>query len=57
MWDWNHSGPRLVKEVNKFGTSKGINIFPFDKPIPYEWISMIATFRVKELIEKIKKKK
>ncbi len=45
------------KELKNFETSKGTIKFLLDKPIPYELISKITEFRVKENKEKIKQKK
>jgi uncharacterized protein YdhG (YjbR/CyaY superfamily) len=48
---------KFQKELKEFETSKGTIKFPLDKPIPYELISKITIFRVKENTEKINKKK
>jgi uncharacterized protein YdhG (YjbR/CyaY superfamily) len=48
---------KFQKELKDFETSKGTIKFPLDKPIPYELISKITIFRVKENTEKINKKK
>jgi len=45
------------KELEVYETSKGTVRFPIGKPIPYELISKITKFRVKEVIEKGKKRK
>ncbi len=45
------------KELEGYETSKGTVRFPIGKPIPYELISKITKFRVKEVIEKGKKRK
>ncbi len=48
---------KFKKELEEYETSKGTVRFPLGKPIPYELISKITKFRVKEIIEKGKKKK
>ena len=48
---------KFKKELEDYETSKGTIRFPIGKPIPYELISKITKFRVKEVIEKGKKKK
>ena len=45
------------KELEVYETSKGTVRFPIGKPIPYELISKITRFRVKDVIEKGKKRK
>jgi uncharacterized protein YdhG (YjbR/CyaY superfamily) len=43
------SGIEMFKsELSEFNTSKGAVQFPYNKPIPYEVISKIVKFRVKE---------
>ena len=39
---------KFKKELSKYDGAKGSVQFPLDKPIPYDLISKIATFRVKE---------
>jgi uncharacterized protein YdhG (YjbR/CyaY superfamily) len=49
----------LLKSRNELATyqgPKGSLIFPLDKPIPYDLISIIVTFRVKENFEKAAEK-
>ena len=48
---------KFRKELESFETSKGTVRFPIGKPIPYELISKITKFRVKEVIQKGKKRK
>ncbi len=48
---------KFKKELKAYETSKGTVRFPIGKPIPYELISKITKFRVKEVIEKAKKRK
>ena len=48
---------KFKKELEVYETSKGTVRFPIGKPIPYELISKITKFRVKEGIEKGKKTK
>ncbi len=48
---------KFKKELEGYETSKGTIRFPLEKPIPYGLISKITKFRVKEVIEKGKKKK
>ena len=49
------------KELSAYKGAKGSVKFPLDKPIPFDLISKIVTFRVKENLEraeaKVKKKK
>ena len=49
------------KELSAYESAKGSVKFPLDKPIPFDLISKIVTFRVKENLEraevKVKKKK
>jgi uncharacterized protein YdhG (YjbR/CyaY superfamily) len=44
-------------EMEPYHTSKGTLRFPLDKPIPYDLISRIVTFRVSENLEKAKGKR
>ncbi len=48
---------KFQKELKVYGTSKGTIKFPLDKPMPYALISRITKFRVKENLEKAKRKK
>jgi uncharacterized protein YdhG (YjbR/CyaY superfamily) len=51
------SGIKAFKEeLSVFEGGKGSVRFPFDKPIPYDLISRIVKFRVKENLEKTKQK-
>lgn len=45
------------KEIDQFKNSKGAVQFPIDKPLPYDLITKIVKFRVKENIEKANAKK
>jgi len=49
------------KELSAYESAKGSVKFPIDKPIPFDLINKIMTFRVKENLEraeaKLKKKK
>lgn len=45
------------KELSVYETAKGSVKFPLDQPIPYELITKIVKFRVKENLEKTKTKK
>jgi len=50
------SGIEVFKEaVSHYATGKGTLQFPLDKPIPYDLIEKIVTFRAKENLEKKKK--
>lgn len=40
------------KELSKYVTSKGAIQFPIDEPLPYDLISRIVKYRVKENLEK-----
>lgn len=44
------------KEISKYKNGKGSIQFPLDEPIPYTLIKKIVQFRLKENLEKIKKK-
>ena len=44
-------------ELKNYETAKGTIKFPIDKPIPFELISNIVKFRVRETIERQKKTK
>ncbi len=46
----------FIDELKNYGISKGTIRFPLDKPIPYELITKITEFRVKEVNEKRRKK-
>ncbi len=45
------------KELSPYKTSKGTVQFPLNKPLPLSLITKIVRFRVKENLEKAKKKK
>lgn len=45
------------KELSIYEGAKGSIKFPFDRPLPIKLISKIVKFRVKENMEKVKKKK
>ncbi len=47
----------FIKELSEYEGSKGTIKFPIDKPIPFDLISKIAKFRVKENLEEAKVKK
>ena len=44
------------EELSQYKSGKGSVQFPFNKPIPYDLITKIVKFRVKENLEKAKKK-
>jgi uncharacterized protein YdhG (YjbR/CyaY superfamily) len=44
------------EELSKYKSGKGSVQFPLDQPMPFELITRIVKFRVKENIEKAKKK-
>ncbi|MCC9016325.1 iron chaperone [Flavobacterium lipolyticum] len=44
------------EELSKYKSGKGSVQFPLNQPIPYDLITEIVKFRVKENLEKIKKK-
>jgi uncharacterized protein YdhG (YjbR/CyaY superfamily) len=48
---------KFKKEVASYKAAKGSIQFPLDRPIPYDLITKIAKFRVKENLAKAKKKK
>jgi len=47
---------KFKKELSVYKGAKGSVQFPLDQPIPYELISKIVKFRVKENLEKAKAK-
>lgn len=47
---------KFKKELSKYEGAKGSVQFPLDQPIPYDLISKITKFRVKEQLAKVKKK-
>lgn len=46
----------FAREIASYKTSKGTIQFPLDKPIPLAVVRKIVKFRVKENVEKAKKK-
>lgn len=48
---------KFQKELSAYEVGKGSVKFPFDEPIPYELIENIVKFRMKENLEKAKKKR
>jgi len=48
---------KFKKEIAAYKAAKGSIQFPLDQPIPYELITKIVKFRVKENLAKAKKKK
>ncbi len=48
---------KFEKELSVYEQGKGSVQFPLDKPIPYDLITKIVKFRVKENLEKAKRKK
>ena len=44
------------EELSKYKSGKGSVQFPLNQPMPYDLITEIVKFRVKENLEKIKKK-
>jgi uncharacterized protein YdhG (YjbR/CyaY superfamily) len=48
---------QFEKELSVYEGAKGSVQFPFDQPIPYPLITKIVKFRVKENLDKAKKKK
>jgi uncharacterized protein YdhG (YjbR/CyaY superfamily) len=48
---------KFKNELSVYQGPKGSLIFPLDKPIPYDLISEIVTFRVKENLEKAEAKR
>lgn len=47
----------FTKEIAGYKSAKGSVQFPIDKPLPFELVSKIVKFRVKENTEKAKAKK
>ena len=45
------------KELSKYKGAKGSVQFPFDKPMPFGLVTKMVKFRVKENLEKLRKKK
>ena len=51
------SGHEAFKdELSKYKSGKGSVQFPLDQPMPYDLITKIVKFRIKENLEKAKKK-
>jgi len=48
---------KFKSELSVYKTSKGTIQFPLDEPIPYELVSEIVTFRVKENLDKAEAKR
>ena len=48
---------QFQKELSVYRTGKGSIRFPLDKPIPYDLISKIVNFRVKENLQKAEAKR
>jgi len=48
---------KFKKEIPSYKTAKGTIQFPLDKPMPLKLITKITKFRVKENLEKQKRKK
>lgn len=48
---------RFKQEISAYKSSKGAIQFPLDQPIPYDLISNIVKFRVRENLEKAKSKR
>ncbi|MFW0738726.1 iron chaperone [Flavobacterium sp. N502536] len=44
------------EELSKYKSGKGSVQFPLNEPMPYDLIAKIVKFRVKENLEKVKKK-
>ena len=44
---------RFKKDLSVYETAKGSVRFPLDRPIPFELISRIVKFRVKESLERV----
>ena len=42
----------FTEDLSAYQSGKGTLKFPFDKPIPYDLISKITTFRAQENLEK-----
>lgn len=47
----------FTKELSAYPTSKGAVRFPLDKPLPEKLIIRIVKFRMKENLDKLKRKK
>ena len=48
---------KFKKELSIYGSGKGTLKFPLDKPIPFDLISKIVKFRVKERLSESKAKR
>jgi uncharacterized protein YdhG (YjbR/CyaY superfamily) len=48
---------KLSKEISRYRGEKGNLRFPLDEPIPYELITRVVKFRVKEHLEKARTKR
>ena len=47
---------KFKKELSIYGSGKGTLKFPLDKPIPFDLISKIVKFRVKETLKRAEAK-
>jgi uncharacterized protein YdhG (YjbR/CyaY superfamily) len=48
---------KFKKELSTYEGAKGSVKFPLDKPIPYDLISQIVTFRAKENLQRVEVKR
>ncbi len=48
---------KLSKEISRYRGEKGNLKFPLDEPIPYELITRVVKFRVKEHVERLRSKR
>ena len=47
----------LSKELSRYRGEKGNLKFPLDEPIPYELITRVVKFRIKEHVERVRSKR
>lgn len=48
LYPYSSEMSKIIKDIEKYSTSKGTLKFPLDKPIPYEMIRQIAEFKLNE---------
>ena len=47
---------KFKKDLERYGSGKATLKFPLDEPVPYDLITKIVEFRVKQTLEKVKSK-
>ena len=47
---------KFKRDLERYGSGKATLKFPLDEPVPYDLITKIVEFRVKQTLEKVKSK-